>query len=204
MRLYFVRHGESEANIIREFSNRGFKHPLTSRGVIQAQALAAQLANQAITQIFSSPLQRAVQTATILSTALGIPVTITDALREWDVGIYEGTSDQHGWEAHRQVQEQWFVHQRLDQHIPEGESFLDMQSRFVPLIEQLVQKTSNPDAAIVLIGHGGLYHAMLPNILPKINYAFVREHPFHNTAYALVETGPEGLVCREWCGFTLE
>ncbi len=74
MRLYFVRHGESEANLARQFSNRGFKHPLTPRGVTQATELAARLAGQGIAQIYTSPLQRAAQTAEILAEAWDLPV----------------------------------------------------------------------------------------------------------------------------------
>ena len=36
MRLYFARHGESEANILKEFSNRPGKHGLTDKGKRQA------------------------------------------------------------------------------------------------------------------------------------------------------------------------
>jgi probable phosphoglycerate mutase len=199
MRLYFVRHGESEANLAHVFSNRGFLHPLTPKGVAQAQALAAQLAGHDITRIFSSPLQRAVQTAEILGQACAAPVVITDTLREWDVGIYEGTDDPRGWELHRQLQEDWFIHRRLDHRMPEGESFLDMQARFIPFIQQLVVDAP-PNEAVVLVGHGGLYHAMLPGLLQNIDYDLMMRYPFANTAYALAETCPEGLLCRAWCG----
>ena len=43
MKLCFVRHGESIANLLREFSNSGIKHPLTERGVEQARTLAQKL-----------------------------------------------------------------------------------------------------------------------------------------------------------------
>jgi probable phosphoglycerate mutase len=204
MRLYFVRHGESEANLAREFSNRGFKHPLTPKGIAQAQALATQLAGHNVTNIFSSPLQRAVQTADLLAQACGVSVAITAALREWDVGILEGTTDQHGWDMHRQIQEDWFVHHQLDHKIPEGESFLDMRARFAPFIHQLVQTATPPSAVVVLVGHGGLYHAMLPMILQNIDYELITRHPFANTAYAVAETRPGGLYCREWCGMAIE
>ena len=199
MRLYFVRHGESEANLARVFSNRGFRHPLTSKGIAQAQALAAKLASHEITQIYSSPLQRAVQTAEILGRACGAPIAIADALREWDVGIYEGTDDPRGWELHHQVQEDWFVHKQLEHKMPQGESFLEIQARFVPFIQQLVADAP-PDEAVVLVGHGGLYHAMLPGLLKNVDYDLVARYPFANTAYALAETGRDGLTCREWCG----
>ena len=41
MRIYFARHGESEANLLHVFSNRGVKHGLTARGRAQAETLAA-------------------------------------------------------------------------------------------------------------------------------------------------------------------
>src|SRR5689334_3685464 len=83
MKLYFVRHGESVANTTRTFSNRGFQHPLTDKGIGQAHNLAAKLASHAITSIYSSPLQRAVQTAKILAQTLKIGITTTPALCEW-------------------------------------------------------------------------------------------------------------------------
>jgi bisphosphoglycerate-dependent phosphoglycerate mutase len=59
MRLYLVRHGESEANVLGVFSNRGFKHPLTAHGREQAVGLAGLLAGKGISRIYTSPLQRA-------------------------------------------------------------------------------------------------------------------------------------------------
>jgi 2,3-bisphosphoglycerate-dependent phosphoglycerate mutase len=204
LHLYFVRHGESVANTTRTFSNRGFQHPLTPAGVAQAHALAEKLATRGISRVYSSPLQRAVETAEILSQALGAGVTITKALREWDVGVLEGTSHQTGWDMHRQVQEDWFVHKKLDKRIPEGESFIDIQARFVPFIDGLLRAEQNSDTGVVLVGHGGLYHAMLPVILNNIDYDLIARHPFANTAYAVAETRPGGLHCLEWCGIAME
>lgn len=199
MKLYFVRHGESEANIAGIFSNRDLKHPLTQTGLEQARALAAQLKDD-FARIYSSPIQRARQTADILAQAWQGPVEITSALREWDVGIYEGRADPQGWELHRQVQEDWFRHRKLDSRMPEGESFLDMRARFVPFIATLLQAASPESRPIVLVGHGGLYHAMLPEILHNIDNSFVAQHPLTHTAHVIAETSPRGLVCREWNG----
>ena len=83
MRLYFVRHGESTANLLWEFSNSGFKHPLTEKGIEQARAVARSLSGLQVEQIYSSPVMRAVQTAQILAESLQAPLEITEALREW-------------------------------------------------------------------------------------------------------------------------
>jgi broad specificity phosphatase PhoE len=91
--LYFVRHGEGVANLTRVFSNvESCNHALTSRGIEQAQILADTFASRRITRIYSSQLLRAVQTADILSHTLQAPVEVTEALREWSVGVFEGTS----------------------------------------------------------------------------------------------------------------
>ena len=203
MRLYFVRHGESVANLTSEFSCRGIKHPLTTKGVEQAQLLAHNLASRRIARIYSSPLQRAVQTAEILSVALQVEVEVTGALREWDVGIYEGTTGLQGWQLHRQVQEDWYFNYKLESKMPEGESFIEIRERFVPFIEGLLQDGQNPDEELVLVGHGGLYICMLPVVLQNINHEFAVQHGFANTAYALGETQVDGLYCTEWCGTPL-
>ncbi len=204
MRLIFVRHGESEANIERVFSNRGSKHPLTPRGIEQAHVLAGRLSGHVITRLYASPLLRAVQTAQILAQSFGVPVVVDKALCEWDVGIYEDTDDPRGWEMHSQVQADWFVHKRLDARMPEGESFGEIEARFVPFVQKVIEDSTHADETVLLVGHGGIFHAMLPHMLTNVDSAFVMQHPFDNTAYALVESRPQGLHCLEWCGLNLK
>lgn len=203
MDLYFARHGESVANLTREFSNSGSKHPLTPRGIEQARLLADTLASRRISRIYSSPLLRAVQTADIVSQTLQVKVEVTEALREWSVGMLEGTSDEQGWILHRQVQEDWFVHGNLESKIPGGESFVEIRERFVPFIDALVSHRHSTDESLVLVGHGGLYVAMLPLVLRNISFDFTVHAPFPNAAYVLGATRPDGLYCVEWCGTPL-
>jgi probable phosphoglycerate mutase len=204
VKLYFVRHGESTANLLREFSNSGFKHPLTETGVEQARIVARSLSGLQVERIYSSPVLRAVQTAQILAEGLLAPLQITEALREWDVGIYEGTTDPVGWELHRQVQDLWFDHQQFDSRMPSGESFRDIQKRFTPFIERLVSDGRDSDRSIILVAHGGLYMAMLPTIFKNVDFAFARHQGFSYTGYAVAETRPDGLYCLSWCGVSVD
>jgi len=204
VRLYFLRHGESTANLLREFSNSGWKHPLTEKGIEQAHAAAGGLAGVRVGRVYSSPVQRAVQTAQIVAEGLCAPLEVTEALREWSVGIYEGTTDPAGWDLHRQIQDDWFVHGKLDSRMPGGESFLDIRERFAPFIEGLLRSGGNDERSLVLVGHGGLYIAMLPAIFVNIDWAFARQQGFPNTAYVLAETRPSGLYCLSWCGVPLD
>ena len=63
MKLYFARHGESEANTLRVISNRESRFGLTTTGKQQAAILADGLKDIPITAIFSSPILRARETA---------------------------------------------------------------------------------------------------------------------------------------------
>ena len=200
MRLYFVRHGQSEANVQSVISNRDVPHPLTELGRQQAVQLARAMAAVPVNHIYSSPLLRARQTAEVLSAALRAPVEIADALREFDCGVAEGRSDDEAWSLHRRVTGDWLGRGELSSRIEGGESFKDIQARFVPFVERLVQERRGSRANVILLGHGGVFSAMLPLVLANIDAAFVGSHPIVNTGAVVAEPGLHGLVCLAWCG----
>lgn len=200
MKIYFTRHGESEANLLREHSNRGFRHPLTAKGREQAAALAQKFANIPVVRLFTSPIMRAVQTAEILSGALGVPYEITDALREYDCGVLEGRADEAAWQTHFTVFDAWVQDQKWERRIEGGESFIEIRDRFVPFIERLIAEYAESSANVVLVGHGGLYRCMLPLVLANVDSDFVLKQPMGNTACIIAETRPEGLTLIKWEG----
>jgi broad specificity phosphatase PhoE len=198
MRLYFVRHGESEANRTRTFANWTTGHPLTETGVAQAKALAERLETEGVTHPYSSPVLRARQTSAILSERLRCPVQVTHSLREFDVGRFEGTNDPEGWREYGEVVEAWArgdSHRRIDQ----GESLDDIRLRFAPFVFELVER-SQPEDRAVFVSHGGIYRAMLPLVLVNVAVGFATEHVLENTACVVGEVVDGALVCREWCG----
>jgi broad specificity phosphatase PhoE len=200
MRLYFVRHGESEANVLREVSNRDFKHPLTEKGREQSLALARSLQGMPVARLFTSPLMRAVQTAEILTEALGVTYAISDALREYDCGILEGRSDDECWRLHAAQREAWLTDHLWDQRLEEGESFNDIRDRFVPFIEALSQRYAETPDNLLLVGHGGTYGCMLPLILENVGFDVLAERGFPNTGAVVAEWTGNGLTCLSWCG----
>jgi len=202
MELYFARHGESEANVLRVISNRGWVHPLTEKGRQQARDLAEKLRVASIARIYTSPLQRAVQTAEILSKILKVEYEITGALREFDCGIAEGRGDAEAWQMWQADWDNWHIHQQWDYHVEGGESFNDLRNRFLPLVNGLLEDPANSSKNYVLIGHGGLFYSMLPLVLTNLPPNF--NGPFPNTGYVLAEVRPEGLACREWCGTKID
>jgi probable phosphoglycerate mutase len=200
MHIYFARHGQSEANVLRVISNRGYQHPLTEQGRQQARALADALRAVPLTHIYTSPLLRAVETAQIVASSQGLTYLIADALREYDCGILEGRADPQAWAQYETTWRDWLERGQPDSHPPGGESFHDLRARFVPFINQLVQQHSGTPARLLLIGHGGVYRAMLPLVLSAIDTAFAVAHPLGNAAYVLAEEQQGQLICREWGG----
>lgn len=198
MRILFVRHGESEANLLHEFSNRGWKHPLTDKGRLQVEILAGRLATYRVSRILTSPLMRAVQSAEILAEKLGAPVEQSDALREYDAGEWEGKSDPAGWEEYRAVNEAWMLRGEYEQRMHGGESFVEVYSRFSGLLGELIHRYGESAETLLLVGHGGLYRIMLAQVLINVSVQFSLDHPLGHTGYVLAEPGAEGLKCIAW------
>ena len=201
MKIFFARHGESQANILHEISNRGLKHPLTQRGRRQASLLAQTLQDQSISHIYSSPVLRAIETTVILAHHLGIEYEVTDALREYDLGELEGRSDEKVWQLWHKLFDDWTKYQRWEKHAPGGENFHNVRERFVPFINSLIQRHQDTDANVLCVGHGGLYWVMLPLVLKNIDAEFISKRPsFGYAATIVAELRSDGLVCLEWNG----
>lgn len=80
MKLYLVRHGESLAN--KEEFHHTPETPLSEDGIKQAEVVAERLKNIEIDFIYSSPQERAKQTAEIISKQKNLPIEFWDSLKE--------------------------------------------------------------------------------------------------------------------------
>jgi len=205
MKITFIRHGESQANILHEISNRGLKHPLTPTGRIQAAGLANILQDQGVTHIYSSPVLRAIETAVILAEQLGVEYDVVEGLREYDVGDMEGRRDAQAWQAMEELGKTWLYQQQYDERISGGESFNDLRKRFLPFIEGLIQEYGNGEAHLVCVAHGGIYWMMLPLVLGNVDLALIhKQGGFGHTDWITAELTPSGLVCTTWNGVQVE
>ena len=93
MKLYFVRHGQTEANAQQVYDGQRLNAPLTELGRNQAAAVGIKLRTLDIGQIISSPLIRTRQTADIIAENMGNKPSIIfdDRLMEHDNGALSGT-----------------------------------------------------------------------------------------------------------------
>jgi probable phosphoglycerate mutase len=201
MKIFFARHGESQANLLHEISNRGLKHPLTPTGRQQAFQLAQRLQDRSISRVYTSPILRALETTGIVANQLGIDYEVSEALREYDLGDLEGMADEKTWELWHELFDAWTKHQRWDKRLPGGESFHEVRERFIPFIEDLIRQYRNTRANLLCVGHGGLYRVMLPLLLENIDQDFITKHGSVGYATVIVsELCSNGLVCLEWNG----
>jgi probable phosphoglycerate mutase len=85
-----IRHGENEYVKTGRMAGRLPGVHLNEKGRGQAQALAEKLAGAPIKAIYSSPLERAMETAEPLAKALGLEICQRPGLMETDIGEWQG------------------------------------------------------------------------------------------------------------------
>jgi broad specificity phosphatase PhoE len=158
-RFILVRHGETIAN--REFRYIGASdNALTERGQAQAVQLAGALSVLPVAAVYSSPRQRAYQTALPIANRHGLTVQIQEDLREVDFGIWEGLSRGEVIARSAQDAEYLLAWERETALAPPGGESLDaMHRRVSAVVEKLVQ--AHPDQTIVLVSHVGPIKAVL-------------------------------------------
>jgi len=119
---------------------------LNDKGVTQAQCLSDRFNNMSLHAIYSSPLERALQTATAIARPMKLEVKQSEAANEINFGDWTGkTFDELSSD------EQWrrFNSHRSMTMIPGGESFLEVQNRIVKEIKELALQQGKAQIAIV-------------------------------------------------------
>ncbi|MBQ8748004.1 MAG: histidine phosphatase family protein [Clostridia bacterium] len=87
--LYFIRHGESEANREKRFAGN-YDVDLTELGYSQAAHIPSAFADVHVDAIFASDLKRAYQTAVPLAASRGLEIIKAPDFREIFAGAWEG------------------------------------------------------------------------------------------------------------------
>jgi probable phosphoglycerate mutase len=183
--FFFVRHGESEANLARVFSGRR-DSPLTERGRAQAVTVADALDDVPFDRIVATPLSRSLDTALVVARRRKMPVDVVRDLVEIDVGEKTGaTFDEIAslpdWRG--DAFEAW----------PNGESLEQVLDRSLNALKKIHRETVG--GTVLVIGHGGVTRILVSHflgILPKLDAS--RQT---NTAVTVVVTdGDTGRVER--------
>jgi broad specificity phosphatase PhoE len=166
MEIMLLRHGESEGNAQGRMQGRR-DYPLSPLGREQAARAAAFIAASglALNAVYSSPLKRAFETASIVA-ALGVrpEALIDDDLPEIGAGSLEGLSEAEIRDAHPE-----FMHRPLNQTGDfsdyGGESNADVQARLTRLMVRLEARHRSAEERILLVGHGGFHYQLVKALL---------------------------------------
>jgi broad specificity phosphatase PhoE len=154
--IYLQRHGESVTNSTRTFTCRRLDPGLTALGRSQIEKVVPCYSTNRVRRILSSPSKRAVESAEILSSRLGVEFRIDECLLEVDVGSLEGKSEQDRelLAQFYSVIRDWLVW-NIDTRFIGGESFTEVKSR-LSILESLAASDGT-----VVVGHSTLFAVIL-------------------------------------------
>ncbi|MFL2807628.1 MAG: histidine phosphatase family protein [bacterium] len=153
--LILVRHGESEWNRAGRIQGQ-VNSPLTDLGISQAIAISDYLSGIFLNQeleIYSSPLERAIQTAEIIAKGidcLSSEVIIDERLNDFNLGEISGT---YGWDKVAEIfpeQAQLRLQDPMRFHPSGGESGAKFEARLRSLMEEM----KGDDTTKLLVSHG--------------------------------------------------
>jgi broad specificity phosphatase PhoE len=147
--IYLVRHGQTQWN--REEIFRGTTDvPLNESGMREACLAAEALKNKPIKSVYSSPLDRAKETAAAIARLHELEVRITDGLKDLCFGEWQGVSHQAVREQYPDLYCQWLQEPDMVT-FPGGESLGVLKSRAVEAVKETV--LNHPEDAIVMVSH---------------------------------------------------
>jgi probable phosphomutase (TIGR03848 family) len=159
MRLYLVRHAlcDGVGSVLR---GRAPGVSLNDEGREQAAWLAERLRDERLHAIYSSPLDRARETAEAIAAPHQLPVCIEPGLNEMDFGEWTGRTI-------RDLQEhpRWraFNERRSATRVPGGELMLEVQQRMIAAVDSLRER--HPWGSVLAVSHGDVIKAALAHYL---------------------------------------
>ncbi len=157
--ILLVRHGTTafnESDLLQGLID----NPLNQKGRDEAARLAARLKNTSLDGVFSSPLQRAVETATIINGFHNLPLTVVPEFNEINLGEWEGLNYSRAREQFPEIHRRWISDP--DFPIPGGESFNAVCARTRPGLERILQDGRKH---ILIAGHASVNRAILAHLL---------------------------------------
>lgn len=155
MICYLVRHGKDDETVRGGWS----QHLLTEEGVHQVEMLAEQIAGcMDIRRVYSSDLQRAMQTAQIIGNRAGLPVIPLSQFRETNNGALAGMKNTVALVCYPNLfwnQLEW------EQCYPGGESPKAFYERICVAWESFSKQIVAQNESVILVTHGGVIHVIL-------------------------------------------
>jgi uncharacterized phosphatase len=160
--LYLIRHGQTDWNEQNRLQG-SVERPLNEQGREQAREIGKKLSQLTIDAIYSSPMERAKETAKIIAEHHECEVGFYPGLREASYGLIEGLTHQ---EYHEQYKEPLAHRNSLPQEerklirLVEGaESLEDVATRAIPCLIEITQRHLGQN--VIVVTHGGVIRVLL-------------------------------------------
>lgn len=156
-----IRHGENEFVKTGRLAGHLPDIHLNEHGTKQAQELATALANLPIKAIYTSPLERARETAAPIAEKLGLEAIHSVGLLETNIGVWAGQELKILTEL-----PEWKMVQHSPSRFrfPQGETFLECQTRLVNVVEAIAGN-HNAEDIIALVFHADPIKLVLAHYL---------------------------------------
>lgn len=187
--FYIVRHGQTDWNA-QELLQGQVNTSLNDTGRQQAHEIATILKNIHFDEIFSSDLDRAVQTTEIIAKERNLAIKTAQALREKSYGSYEGRLRKEVQEELKGLFEAWEKLPNDDEKMKfkmykDGESDAEAAERFIRHLREIA--VAYPGKTILVASHGGVMRYLLIK-LGWASYNEMGSHGIKNTGYIKVES----------------
>ncbi|MDE6219495.1 MAG: histidine phosphatase family protein [Lachnospiraceae bacterium] len=164
MKLYIIRHGETEWNVKRRFQGRS-DIPLNDEGRRLAHITAEALKSVPFTKIYTSPLKRAYETAMIIKGEREIPVIVEPRIIEIGFGEYEGFCC--GKDNYNIPDPEFmnFFDKPEAYKPPNGaEGIEELKARTADFLQEIVYNKNMESDTILVSTHGAALRGILSNI----------------------------------------
>lgn len=156
MICYLIRHGKDDNSVRGGWSDT----PLTEQGITEVEALADALASDPsmyITELFSSDLKRAKQTAEIIASKLDLKIHYLPQFREVNNGVLAGMKNDAAKEKYPNL---FWNTLDWNERYPNGESPCQFFERVSFAWKQFKEMARDKGSNIALITHGGVINVI--------------------------------------------
>ena len=160
--IIFLRHGQAENNTKKILAGRSPGVNLTETGIKQAEQAGLMLKSMNISKIYSSPIDRALQTAEIVSKQCDQEVILDDRLIELDMGKFTKMPYDEIFSKHGNVFLKFY---QGSEEVSENdvETFVQVQKRVFEMVDFVLSQNKNEN--IVLVTHMDPIKAMIGKVL---------------------------------------
>ena len=157
--FYLVRHGVT-SHTGHRLSGRMPDIPLSASGRSESEVAATSLAKVRLKSIYSSPMDRCIETARIIADKHGLPARTRRDLAEVEYGTWTNRSLKAV--ARTKL---WSSVQKWPSgtRFPEGESFVEIQARGVAVLEDL--RIRHPKDRICVVSHGDVIRLVMAHYM---------------------------------------